>query len=70
MLIEYKMMHKVMMDMVTGVVHLVEEILEVVAVAVCLEEDVDRLFVTIVISQDMWQESVRTQLRHDDIAEQ
>ena len=50
MLIEYKLMHKVMMDMVTRVVHLVEEILEVVAVVVCLEEDVDRLFVITIIS--------------------
>ena len=50
MLIEYKLMHKVMMDMVTAVVHRVEVTSEVVVVVVCLEEDVDILFVTTVIS--------------------
>ena len=54
MLIEYKLMHKViMMDMVTGAIHLIEEILEVMAMVVCLEEDMDRLFSITVISQDM-----------------
>ena len=70
MLIECRLMQKVMMDMVTVVVHLVEEILEVVVMVVCLEEDMVRLFVTIVISQDIMQEIVRIQLRHVNIAKQ
>ncbi len=51
--IEYKLTHKEMMDMATKVVNLVEEILEVLVMVVCLEEDVDRLIVTTIISQDM-----------------
>ena len=50
MLIEYKLMHKKMLDMATEVVHLVKEIFEVVVVLVCREEDVDILFVIIVTS--------------------
>ena len=43
MLIGYKMMHKEMMDMVTMVVHQFEVLLEVVVMAVCLEEVKARL---------------------------
>ena len=53
MIIEYKLMHRAMMDIVTMVVHLVEEIFEVLVVVVFPEEDVDRLFVITVISQDV-----------------
>ncbi len=42
MLIECKMMHKVMKDMATVVVHPVEVILEVVDMVVHMEEGVDR----------------------------
>ena len=63
-------MHKVMTDMVTVVVHLVMEVLEVMVVVVFLEEDMVRLFVTIVISQDIMQDIVRIQLRHVDIVKQ
>jgi hypothetical protein len=49
MLIEYKLRK----DMATVVEHLVMEISEVVVVVVCLEEDMDKLFVIIVINQDM-----------------
>ena len=63
-------MHKEMMDMVTMVVHQVEVLLEVVVVVVCLEEVEARLFSIAVIRQDMYLETVRTQLRHVDIAEQ
>ncbi len=51
--IEYKLMHKVMMDMATMVVHQVEVILEVMVMVICLEEDVDRLFVITITNQDM-----------------
>ena len=37
---------------------------------VCLEEVEARLFAITVIRQDMYLETVRTQLRHADIAEQ
>ena len=53
MLIGYKMMHKVMMDMVTMVIHQVEVLLEVVVMVVCLEEVEARLFAITVIRQDM-----------------
>ena len=59
----------VMMDMVIVVEHLVVEVSEVEAM-VCMEEDVVKLFVTIVISQDIMQEIVRIQLRHVNIAKQ
>ena len=59
----------VMMDMVIMVEHLVMEVSEVEAV-VCMEEDVVKLFVTIVISQDIMQEIVRIQLRHVNIVKQ
>ena len=62
MLTEYNQMHMVMMAMVTMVVHLVMEVSEVVAMVVCLEEDVVRLFVTIVISQDIMHEILRIPL--------
>ena len=69
MLIEYKQMHMVMMAMVTVVEHLAIEVSEV-EVMVCMEEDVVKLFVTIVISQDIMQEIVRIQLRHVNIVKQ
>ena len=50
MLIGYIMMHKAMMDMVTAVVEVVSEVMVVV---VFLEEVEARLFVIIVIRQDM-----------------
>ena len=59
-----------MMDMATMVVTQVEVISEVVVVVVCLEEVEARLFAITVIRQDMYLETVRTQLRHVDIAEQ
>ena len=65
MLIGYNPMHKAMMDMVT----MVEVILEVEVVVVCLEEVEAKLFAIIVIRQDMYLETVRTQLRQVDIAE-
>ena len=43
MLIGYKTKHKVMMDMVTVVVHQDEALFEVVVVVVCLEEVEARL---------------------------
>ena len=49
MLIGYKMMHKVMMDMVTMVVHQVEVILEVMVVVECLDEVKARLCAITVI---------------------
>ncbi len=42
MLIECKLMHKVMKDMATMVVHLIKVILESVDMVVCLEEGADR----------------------------
>ena len=51
MLIGYKTMHKAIMDMVTGVVHQVEVLLEVVVVF--LEEAEARLFSITIIRQDM-----------------
>ncbi len=68
--IEYKQIHMVMMAMVTVVVHLVAEVSEVVDVVVCLVEDVVKLFVIIVTSQDIMQEIVRIPLRHVDIVKQ
>ena len=67
MLIGYKMMHKAMMDMVTAEV---EILLEVVVVVVWPEEVEARLFAITVIRKDMYLETVRTQLRHVDTAEQ
>ena len=60
MLTEYSQIH--MMAMVTVVVPLVMEVSEVEDVVVCLEEDVVSLFVTIVTSHDIMQETVRIQL--------
>ena len=62
MLIGYNRMHKAMMDMVTMVIHQVEVIPEVMVVVVCLEEVAARLFAITVIRQDMYLETVRTQL--------
>ena len=70
MLIGYKTMAKAMMDMVTMVVHQVEVISEVEVVVVFLEEVEASLFAITVIRQDMYLETVRTQLRHVGIAEQ
>ena len=53
MLIEYKKMAKEMMDMVTGVVHQVTNLLEVVVMVVCLEEFEARLCAITVIRQDI-----------------
>ena len=70
MLIGYNLMHKAMMDMVTMVLHQFKVILEVMVVVVCLDEVEARSFAITVIRQDMYLETVRTQLRHVDIAEQ
>ena len=53
MLIAYKTMAKAMMDMVTVVVHQVEEILEVMVEVVWLAEDEARLCAITVTRQDI-----------------
>ena len=53
MLIGYKMMAKAMMDMVTMVVHQVEELLEVVVVVVWLVEVEARLCSITITRQDI-----------------
>ena len=68
MLTGYKMMHKEIMDMATVVVTQVEVISEVMVV--WLEEFEARLYAITLIRQAMSLETVRTQLRHVDIAEQ
>ena len=59
-----------MMDMVTVVVHQVEVLLEVMVMVVFLEEVEARLCAITIIRQDIYLETVGTQLRHVDIAEQ
>ena len=68
MLTEYNQMH--MMAMATMVVPLVVEVSEVEVVVVCLEEDVVKLSVIIVISQDIMQEIFRIPLRYVNTVEQ
>ena len=53
MLIGYKTMAKAMMDMVTVVVHQVEELLEVVVVVVWLAEDEAKLCAITVTRKDI-----------------
>ena len=68
MLAGYKTMHKAIMDMATMVVTQVKVISEFVVV--CLDEVEARLYAITIIRQAMYLETIKTQLRHVDIAEQ
>ena len=68
--IGYKMRDKVMMVMVTTVVHQVEVVLEAVVMVAWLAEAVVRWCVITATRLDIWLATVETRLRHVGIAGQ